>query len=110
MRYLHERRGEELIMKDKLEQLFFFGLGSALMAKEKIEQAGESARSYCEENDRKAREFFDQAVARGSEGREQVKGTLRELLKETIDELGLATRAEVEALREELEKLRQGQS
>jgi polyhydroxyalkanoate synthesis regulator phasin len=32
------------------------------------------------------------------------------LLKEAIDELGLATRADVDALREELARLRQGQS
>jgi polyhydroxyalkanoate synthesis regulator phasin len=96
-------------MKDKLEQLFYFGLGSALMAKEKIELAGESARSCSEESDRKAREFFDQAVAKGDQEREQVKGKIKELLKEAIDELGLATRADVEALRVELATLRQGQ-
>jgi polyhydroxyalkanoate synthesis regulator phasin len=97
-------------MKDKLEQLFYFGLGSALLAKEKIEQAGESARSFKEESDHKAREFFDQAVAKGSEEREQVRTSIKELLKEAIDELGLATRADVEALRAELALLRQGQS
>lgn len=97
-------------MKNKLEQLFYFGLGSALMAKEKIEEASESARSRKEEGDQKAREFFDQAVAKGSEEREQVKESIRELLKEAVDELGLATRADVDALREELARLRQGQS
>ncbi|MDD2582166.1 MAG: hypothetical protein PHR66_09255 [Desulfuromonadaceae bacterium] len=97
-------------MKNKLEQLFYFGLGSALMAKEKLEEAGESARSRKEEGDQKAREFFDQAVAKGSEEREQVKESIRELLKEAVDELGLATRADVDALREELARLRQGQS
>ena len=97
-------------MKDKLEQLFYFGLGSALMAKEKIEKAGESTRGLREESDRKAREFFDEAVAKGSEEREQVKGNIRELLKEIIDELGLATRADMEALREEIARLRQGES
>ena len=97
-------------MKDKFEQLFYFGLGSALLAKEKIEQAGVSARSCKEENDRKAREFFEQAVAKGSAEREQVKGSIKELLKEAIDELGLATRADVDALRAELARLRQGQS
>jgi len=97
-------------MKNKLEQLFYFGLGSALMVKEKIEQAGESARSNMEESDRKARDFFEQAVAKGSEEREQVKGNIKELLKEAIDELGLATRADIDALREELDRLRQGQS
>ena len=97
-------------MKNKLEQLFYFGLGSALMAKEKIEQAGESARSCKEESDQKAREFFDKAVAKGSEEREQAKGRIKALLREAIDELGLATRADIDALRVELNKLRQGQS
>ena len=97
-------------MKEKLEQLFYFGLGSALLAKEKIDQAGESASSFREESDRKAREFFDQAVAKGSEEREQLKVSIKELLKESIDELGLATRADIDSLREELAKLRQEQS
>jgi len=97
-------------MKEKLEQLFYFGLGSALIAKEKIEQAGESSKGFREESDRKAREFFDHAVGKGSEEREQVKSHIKELLKEAIDELGLATRADIDALREELVKMRQGQS
>lgn len=97
-------------MKEKLEQLFYFGLGSALLAKEKIDQAGASACSFREESDRKAREFFDQAVAKGSEEREQLKVSIKELLKESIDELGLATRADIDSLREELAKLRQEQS
>jgi polyhydroxyalkanoate synthesis regulator phasin len=96
-------------MKEKLEQLFYFGLGSALMAKEKIEQAGESTRGFRAESDRKAREFFDQAVTKGSEEQSQVKGSIKELLKEAIEELGLATRADIDSLREELARLRQGQ-
>ncbi|SJZ87907.1 hypothetical protein SAMN02745119_01881 [Trichlorobacter thiogenes] len=96
-------------MKEKLEQLFYFGLGTALMAKEKIDQAGESAKGMKEENERKAREFFDQAVAKGSEERGQLKESVRELLKEVMDELGLATKADLDALREELAKQRQGQ-
>jgi polyhydroxyalkanoate synthesis regulator phasin len=96
-------------MKEKLEQLFYFGLGTALMAKEKIEQAGESAKGLKEENERKAKEFFDQAVAKGSEERSQLKDSVKELLKEAMDELGLVTKADLEALREELTKQRQGQ-
>jgi polyhydroxyalkanoate synthesis regulator phasin len=96
-------------MKEKLEQLLYFGLGSALMAKEKIEKASESTRGLREESDRKAREFFQQAVAKGSEEREQLKGSIKELLKEVIDELGLATREDLEGLREELARLRRGE-
>lgn len=94
-------------MKEKLEQLFYFGIGSALLAKEKLEQAGNSAKSMKEENDRKAREFFDEAVAKGSEEREQLKGSIKEILKEAIDELGLATKADLDALRQELRQQRQ---
>ena len=97
-------------MKDKLEQLFYFGLGSALLAKEKIEKAGESARSFKEDSDYKAREFFDQVAAKGSEERQQLKGNIKELLQEAIEELGLATKADVDSLREELKQLRRGQS
>ena len=96
-------------MKEKLEQLFYFGLGSALLAKEKLEQAGETAREVKEENERKAREFFDEAVAKGSEERGRLKDDVKELLKEAMDELGLATKADLDALREELAKQRQGQ-
>jgi len=96
-------------MKEKLEQLFYFGLGTALMAKEKIEQAGESAKGMKEENERKAKEFFDQAVAKGSEERSQLKDSVKELLKEAMDELGLVTKADLEALRGELTKQHQGQ-
>lgn len=91
-------------MKEKLEQLFYFGLGSALMAKEKLEQAGESAKGLREENEQKAREFFDQAVAKGSEERGRLKGEIKDLLKEAMDELGLVTKADLDALREELKQ------
>ncbi len=97
-------------MKEKLENLFYFGLGSVLLAKEKIEQAGESAKGFKDENDRKAREFFEQAVAKGSEEREQIKGNIKELLKEAMDELGLATRSDLDELKAEVARLRQGQS
>ena len=91
-------------MKEKLEQLFYFGLGTVLMAKEKIDQAGESARGMKEENERKAREFFDQAVAKGSEERGRLKDEIKSLLKEAMDELGLVTKADLDALREELKQ------
>lgn len=94
-------------MKEKLEQLFYFGLGSALMAKEKLEQAGASAKEQREEGERRAREFFDQAVAKGSEERGRLKDEVKQLLKEVVDELGVATKADMDALREELK--RQGQ-
>jgi len=96
-------------MRDKLEQLFYFGLGSALLAKEKMNQATETTRSFREESDRKAREFYEEAVRKGSEERGPVKGMLKDLIKEVVEELNLATRSDVAALREEIAQLRRDQ-
>jgi polyhydroxyalkanoate synthesis regulator phasin len=96
-------------MKEKLERLFYFGLGSALLAKEKFDQASVSARTIKDGSDRKVHELFEEVVAKGNQEREQVKANIKEILKEAIDELGLVTRADVEALREELVRTRQGQ-
>lgn len=95
-------------MKDNLEKIIYFGLGSALLAKEKIDQARVSVRSIKEGGDRKTREIYEEVVAKGDVEREHLKGSIKEILKEAADELGLATRADIESLREELVRVRQG--
>jgi polyhydroxyalkanoate synthesis regulator phasin len=89
-------------MRSTLEQLFYSGVGSALWAKEKLDQGGDTGRTCKEQGGRMARELFDEVVAKGSEQREQVKGVVKDLLKEVIGELGLATRDDIAALRAEL--------
>ena len=83
-------------MKPTLETLVYFGIGSALLAKEKLEKGSATARESLDASEQKAREFFEQAVAKGSSEREQVKNNLREVLKEVIAELGLVTKADLE--------------
>ena len=83
-------------MKPTLESLVYFGIGSALLAKEKLEKGSATARESLDASEQKAREFFEQAVAKGSSEREQVKNNLREVLKEVIAELGLVTKADLE--------------
>lgn len=96
-------------MKDTLEQLFYFGVGSILLAKEKLDKAADMSRSFKEQGDQKAREFYDEAVAKGSSERSQFKGMVKDLLKEVVGDLGLATHADIAALREEIALLRREQ-
>lgn len=83
-------------MKPTLENLVYFGIGSALLAKEKLEKSSATAKESLEASEQKAREFFEQAVTKGSAERDSVKNNLRELLTEVIAELGLVTKADLE--------------
>lgn len=83
-------------MKPTLENLVYFGIGTALLAKEKLEKAQENAKDTVEATEQKAREFFEQAVSKGSAEREDLKKTIKELISEVIGELGLVTKADLE--------------
>lgn len=84
-------------MTGKLEELLLFGIGSALLAKEKIEKTGQDVMSV-----EKAREFFNQSIEKGSSEREQVRRMLKDLLREAVTELGLATKEDIAELKREV--------
>lgn len=90
-------------MDKKLEQLFYAVLGGALAVKEKIESGGEEFKSWQEKNEEHARTFFDDMAKRGEQEKEQFKEMLKGILKEVIDELNLATRDDLEKLKQELD-------
>ena len=83
-------------MKPTLENLVYFGIGSALLAKEKLEKGSATAKESLEASEQKAREFFEKAFTKGSAERDSIKNNLREVLTEVIAELGLVTKADLE--------------
>jgi polyhydroxyalkanoate synthesis regulator phasin len=91
-------------MDKKLEQLFFAVLGGALTMKEKIEASNEGLKAWQEKSEENARAFFDELAQRGEKEKEQLKGMFKEILKEVVAELDLATKKDLEKLKKELEK------
>jgi len=91
-------------MDKKLEQLFYAALGSALSVKEKIETNNDEFKACQEKSEEKARTFLDEMAQRGEEEKDQFKGMLKDLLKEVVSELNLATRDDLEKLKQELAK------
>lgn len=89
-------------MADKLEELFLIGVGSALLAKEKMEKVGQDMLERREESKEKAREFFNRSLEKGSSEREEVRSMLKNLLREATSELGLATKEDIDELKREL--------
>lgn len=91
-------------MDSKLEQLFYAVLGGALAVKEKIEASSDEIKSWQEKNEDTARKFFDEMAERGEKEKEQFKEMFKDILKEVVAELDLATKQDLEKLRESLEK------
>jgi len=91
-------------MDKKLEQLFYAVLGGALAVKEKIETNSEEIKAWQEKNEANARNFFDEMAQRGEKEKEQFKEMFKDILKEIIDEMDLATKDDLEKLKQELDK------
>ena len=91
-------------MDKKLEQLFYAALGGALAVKEKLETSNDEIKACLEKNEENARTFFDDMAKRGEKEKDQFKGMLKDVLKELVDELNLATKDDLEKLKQELDK------
>lgn len=91
-------------MDKKLEQLFYAVLGGALAVKEKIEANNEEIKAWQEKSEENARSFFDEMAQRGEQEKEQFKGMFKDILKEVVAELNLATKDDLEKLKQDLEK------
>ncbi len=91
-------------MDKKMEQLFYAVLGGALAVKEKIESSNEELKAWQEKSEENARTFFDEMAQRGEKEKDHLKGMFKEILKEVVSELDLATKQDLENLKIELEK------
>jgi polyhydroxyalkanoate synthesis regulator phasin len=92
------------MMDKKLEQLFFAVLGGALAVKEKIESGNEELKAWQEKSEKNARTFFDELALRGEKEKDQLKQMFKEILKEAVAELDLATKKDLAKLKKELDK------
>lgn len=91
-------------MEKKLEQLFYAVLGGALAVKEKLEANTEEVKAWQQQSEAHAREFFDELAERGEGEKEKFKSSFKAMLKELIAEMNLATKDDLEKLKQELEK------
>lgn len=91
-------------MDKKLEKLFYAVLGGALAVKEKIENSNEEIRAWQEQSEENARFFFDEMAQRGENEKEHFKEMLKGILKEVVEDLNLATKDDLQKLKQELDK------
>lgn len=91
-------------MDKKLEQLFYAMLGGALAVKEKIEANNQEIKAWQEKSEANARNFFDEMAQRGEKEKEQFREMFKDILKDVAEELNLATKDDLEKLKQEIGK------
>lgn len=85
-----------------LKDLIYTGIGAASLMKERVEQEVKKLEEEGKLKTDDARSFIDSIQKKGQEEDTKVKEHLKVLLKEAIDELGLATKEDLQKLKEEL--------
>lgn len=85
-----------------LKELIYTGLGAAVVFKEKVEDEVKKLESEGKLKTDDAKSFLESIEQKGKEEEERSKEKLKSILKEVIDELGLATKEDLEKLKQEL--------
>ena len=85
-----------------LKELIFTGLGGALVLKDKIEDELKKLEEKGKLDTKDVKSFLESLEQKGKENDEKFKEELKATIKEIIDDLGLATKEDLEKLKEDL--------
>lgn len=85
-----------------LKELLTTGFGAAAILKDKIEEEMKTLEQNGKIKKEDAKSFLESLENRGKEEEQKTKDEIKKLLKEIIDELGLATKQDLEKLKEDL--------
>ncbi len=85
-----------------LKELIFTGLGGALVLKEKIEEELKKLEEKGKLDTKDVKSFLESLEQKGKESDEKFKAELKSTIKGIIDELGLATKEDLQKLKEDL--------
>ncbi len=81
-----------------LKEFLHVSLGGMVVLKEKIEEELKILEEKGKINTADAKNFIDSISQKGKDEDERIKTKIKEMLKEVIDELGLATKKDLEEL------------
>lgn len=85
-----------------LKELLTTGFGAAAILKDKIEEEMKTLEQNGKIKKEDAKSFLESLENRGKKEEQKTKDEIKKLLKEIIDELGLATKQDLEKLKEDL--------
>ena len=86
------------------KDLMYIGLGSALLAKEKVEKELNELVEKGKLSKEDAQKFIDKAKTKGEEEERELKEKIKESLREVLEDMNIATKEDIESLKKESEK------
>lgn len=86
-----------------LKDLIYTGIGAVAVLKEKVEAEVKKLEVEGKLKTTDAKSFLESIETKGKEEEARFKEQLKTTLKEVIDELGLATKADLQKLKEDLQ-------
>ena len=85
-----------------IKELLHTGIGAGLVLKEKVEEEVKKMEESGKIKTDDAKSFLESIEQKGKEEEQKNKEKLKSMLKEIIDDLGLATKDDLEKLKQEL--------
>lgn len=85
-------------MTSLLEKGFLAGIGLLSMTREKAQKVMEELTQEGEVQKSEAKQWVDQLSARGEEERQALRKLIRDEVKKVLDEMGLATKEDIQKL------------
>lgn len=82
-----------------LKELLYTGMGGALLLKERVEEELKKLEERGKLSAMDSKSFLEGLKTRGEDEEKRVKEELKTAIKEVIEELGIATKKDIEALR-----------
>lgn len=89
-------------MDPKMEHIFYAFVGGMLNLRDHLESQREELKETHAHNAETAKAFVDDLAQRGAAEKDELRASLTKMLKEVVDELGLATKEDLAALRKDL--------
>lgn len=95
-------------MEEQLKNLFYHGLGVVAITKEKVEKAVEELVSKGKMTREEGQKFYDELKSESGKAGHEFKDNLKESFRAFLENSGLPSREEFEALKKRVEALEKG--
>lgn len=82
-----------------LKELLYTGMGGAILLKERVEEELQKLEEKGKISTADTKTFLESLKTKGEEEERRLKEEIKSALREVIDELGLATKQDIEALK-----------
>ncbi len=82
-----------------IKELLYTGMGGALLLKEKVEEELKKLEEKGKISTTDTKSFLDSLKSKGEEEEKRLKEEIKSAIREVIEELGIATKQDIEALK-----------